>query len=229
MPEVLLDKGRGQMNRKELGLVLVLAVIAGLIGGELSRLFFQRESFVEAQEFRLVDKEGKACARLVLFEEKFPGLFFYDQTGKPRALLSLSENWGPELILKGDMNMIRLGISGGNPLLLLCDQSNLTHANISLSKNQARLSLGVETISPNIELAVGEEGNAHISLHERGRCERIRLGSEDGSLGLYLSGQEPHVCLCDQHNTPRASLCLLKNGRPNLRCFVTKNDFIDWP
>jgi hypothetical protein len=65
------------MNKKQYSMMLVLAVFAGFVGGEVaSRVFTLHPAFaqktsrpveiIEAQEFRLVDKDGKTKARLTM-------------------------------------------------------------------------------------------------------------------------------------------------------------------
>jgi hypothetical protein len=63
------------MNRKQYLLMLILALIGGVIGGALSsKVFIDTQVFaqdknkkrvIEAEEFRVVDREGIICARLM--------------------------------------------------------------------------------------------------------------------------------------------------------------------
>jgi len=85
------------------GVMILLAVLAG---GVLSRLFPvgvavaqskpQAAKVVVAQEFRLVDDEGKTRARLSLVEGE-PNLDLFDAAGKPRLELTL---------VKGEPNLV---------------------------------------------------------------------------------------------------------------------------
>lgn len=71
------DSGVLEMNKKRCSAMLVFAMIAGFLGGAMgSRLFTHPQAFaqkksnaievIEAQEFRLVDKNGKIGARLTM-------------------------------------------------------------------------------------------------------------------------------------------------------------------
>ena len=64
------------MNKKQFGLLLVLSLLAGLVGGILTSQFFlgtpvfaQKKvgphNVVTAEEFRLVDKEGKILSTCI--------------------------------------------------------------------------------------------------------------------------------------------------------------------
>ena len=69
------------MNKKQYSVMLVLAMFAGFVGGVVaSRLFTLQPAFaqktskpveiIEAQEFRLVDKNGRTEARLTMRDGK---------------------------------------------------------------------------------------------------------------------------------------------------------------
>jgi len=88
--------GAGQL------LALSVAVISGFLGGALSVWFLMPQlvlaqdglpKVIEAQEFRVVDEEGKTYVRvaqegLIIFEQGLDqGLFIYDQDGDERVSL----------------------------------------------------------------------------------------------------------------------------------------------
>lgn len=79
------------MNRKEYVLMLTLAVLAGLVGGVVSSRFFmgepvfaqktpQHPKVISAEEFRLVDKDGKERAKLGLVDE-YPVILLLNKVG----------------------------------------------------------------------------------------------------------------------------------------------------
>ena len=77
------------MNRKQYLLLVVLAIIAGFIGGALSgRIFTARETkgyekVVSAEQFRLVDEKGDLIARTgTIGARTEPSLILYDKDGR---------------------------------------------------------------------------------------------------------------------------------------------------
>ena len=104
------------MRKTNLSLIVILALMAGLVGGillsqtqmgktVLARESFRPEEFVSAKEFRLVDKNGRTLAVLGGHpgKEPFlpiePALRFYDQDGELLLLLGLVPNNKPKLAL----------------------------------------------------------------------------------------------------------------------------------
>lgn len=53
---------------------------------------------IEAEEFRIVDKEGNVRATLRLNEKGGPGLALYDDSGRLRAVLQVLEDGSPHLL-----------------------------------------------------------------------------------------------------------------------------------
>jgi len=94
------------MNSKQHILMLTLALAAGLVGGVISSKFLmgqpafaekknKPQNIVEAQEFLLIDENGKARARLGFMPQtKQPGLWLHDEQGKDRISLGLSPEPG---------------------------------------------------------------------------------------------------------------------------------------
>ncbi len=58
----------------------------------------QLPDVIEAEEFRIVDKEGKVRATLRLNEKGAPGLALYDDDGRLRAVLQVLEDGSPHLL-----------------------------------------------------------------------------------------------------------------------------------
>lgn len=88
------------MTKKQCGLIVVLALLAGLVGGLVSSQLFvgqpvfaetaqQNEKVVVAGEFRLVDKQGKTHAVLKFSPSSGPSLAMIDESGRARAALGL--------------------------------------------------------------------------------------------------------------------------------------------
>lgn len=58
----------------------------------------QLPDVIEAEEFRIVDKEGKVRATLRLNEKGAPGLALFDDEGRLRAVLQVLEDGSPHLL-----------------------------------------------------------------------------------------------------------------------------------
>jgi predicted cobalt transporter CbtA len=104
------------MRMTRLSFVVMLALLAGLVGGALlsqtqmlktvlAQESFRPEEFVSAKEFRLVDANGKTLAVLGGHpgKEPFlpiePALRFYDNNGELVVLLGLVPGNKPKLAL----------------------------------------------------------------------------------------------------------------------------------
>ena len=97
---------------KPYGLTLVLVMLAGFAGGMASNLLFQPQTVfdgkkgqtpkvITAQEFRLVNQEGKIRARLrVIPRIGGSSLILMDQKGRQRTEISLNAIGEPRLVFK---------------------------------------------------------------------------------------------------------------------------------
>jgi hypothetical protein len=127
------------MNKKQFGLVLVLSLLSGLVGGILTSQFFLGtpvlaekkvgpQNVVVAEEFRLVDKEGKILSTwgmyaggpgIVLFNAVFsltspdegPILTFADNKGNHRATVGLGAERQPYVTLRDQIGNERISLS----------------------------------------------------------------------------------------------------------------------
>ena len=84
------------MNRKQLLLALSVAIISGVLGGALSVWFLMPQlvlaqdgplNVIEAQEFRVVDKDGTRRIRLAISSDGQSTLSLFDPGGTVRASL----------------------------------------------------------------------------------------------------------------------------------------------
>jgi len=89
------------MLQKYPGLILVLAVIAGLVGGAVSNRFLhgftfltqqtpQQGEILRTQRVEIIDQEGKRRAWFGLSPQGNTGIGLYDQEGHVRAALSVT-------------------------------------------------------------------------------------------------------------------------------------------
>ena len=140
------------MRRREVLLLVALTVVAGLVGGALSNRVFmariataqeaeQQRKVITAEEFRLVDEDGRARAVLTLGSKGNVSISFYDRYDESRVELGLS----PE----------------GQPILKLLDQGSLEF----LDKNgQIRVKVDVTYDgSPSLRL-YDEDGRSRAAL-----------------------------------------------------------------
>jgi hypothetical protein len=108
---VVSDKGEEEMNKKELRWMLFAVIVAGFWGGLLSNVFFvesvfaqkksaQFENAVKAENFELVDKQGRTRAKLMMGEDQEPVLVVYDKNEKATAAYGLSGEGPVQNILK---------------------------------------------------------------------------------------------------------------------------------
>lgn len=103
------------MNRKQYGLVTVLAVIAGFGGGVMAgqlpmsrqRPPSQPAKVLSAEAFQLVDGHGATHASLDIQEGGGPALVFYDSDHKTRVVFDITGAGDPRLFLIDTDGMIR--------------------------------------------------------------------------------------------------------------------------
>lgn len=96
------------MNTRQCGLIVVLALIAGLTGGMvfsyllvgrpvLAEMAKRNEQVVVARQFYSVDKHGKTRAVLEFSPSRVPNLAMLDENGTVRAALALMKDGTPFL------------------------------------------------------------------------------------------------------------------------------------
>lgn len=105
------------MKKGTLALLLVVSIISGLIGGIASKFIFdgksaiaQEETSIQAQDFRLVSKDGKVKAALSISPDTGdPFLIINGKDEKYRLMLNLDRD-SPQIILRDDKAQTRLVI-----------------------------------------------------------------------------------------------------------------------
>ena len=88
------------MNKKQNSLMLVLAVIAGLVGGVMSSRFWgdgfvfaqKTPQRIEAEAFLLVDRNGEYRAMLGFSSDGRPGFCLFDRDGRSRFRIETLRN-----------------------------------------------------------------------------------------------------------------------------------------
>ena len=103
------------MNKKQYSLMLVLALVTGLVGGVVSSQFLVGQAafaskkekprkVIEAQEFRLVDKDGKTRAFLGINRGQ-PRFELHGKRGFPLAVLGLSSSMTEQERMEGERSL----------------------------------------------------------------------------------------------------------------------------
>jgi hypothetical protein len=129
------------MKRRQYLLLLALTVVAGLVGGALSNRAFtaktaiaqeteQHRKVITAEEFRLLDEDGRTRAALIVGSKGSVSMNFYDRYDKNRVALELSPEGEPtlklfhqgslELLDRDDRIRVKVAVSyDGSPSLRL--------------------------------------------------------------------------------------------------------------
>jgi hypothetical protein len=159
------------MGKKQYSLIVVLAFLGGLVGGVVSSQLLlgqpahaekkvKSPQAIEAEEFRVVDKDGRK-----------------------RAQLMLTDLGSPALILRDENELIRLQmqlVPKGFPVLWFRDANGLLKASLTLlPRGDILLTLGAKEsiVKENAaEIFVGKSG-ANLSLYDGNGQLRTVLGS----------------------------------------------------
>jgi hypothetical protein len=161
------------MNKKQCGMLLVLSLLAGLVGGTLTSQFFvgtpvlaQKkagpEKVVIAEEFRLVDKEGKILSTWGMYAGG-PGIVLFNKSGQFRAVFSLTS---PD----------------EGPILTFADNKGNHRAIVGLgSGKQPYVTLRDQTGNERISLSLDDDGDPYLALYDQAENERAVLGTLDST------------------------------------------------
>jgi hypothetical protein len=137
------------MNRKQLVGFIVATMVSSLIGGLVgSYVFFneravaqepaQATKIVTAEEFRLVTKDGKPRASLLLWNGQLPALTMADEKCHNRVFLGVFNMAQPALILNDEGCKQRASLDlqpEGLPSLTLRDKNDIPRARVHLLKD----------------------------------------------------------------------------------------------
>jgi len=181
------------MGRKPSAGMLVWTVLAGMLGGAAAARLVMvqpawgqgRSRVVEAEEFRLVEKDGKPCARLHVDRSGRPALTLIDKHGEVRAVLGISPNGSPHLALSDKDGKVRVALA-------------------VWSDERAGLFVSDSAGTPRAALAAVADGQPSLSVSDREGNARAVVGA--ASLEL-IPGQS-------FRNRSESSLALLdKDGK----------------
>jgi len=161
------------MNKKQCGLLLVLSLLAGLTGGIFANQFFLgtpvlaenkvgSQNVVIAEEFRLVDKEGKILSTWGMYAGG-PGIVLFNKSGQFRAVFSLTS---PD----------------EGPVLTFADNKGNHRATVGLGAGrQPYVTLRDQTGNERISLSLDDDGDPYLALYDQEENERAVLGTMDAT------------------------------------------------
>jgi hypothetical protein len=159
------------MNGRIYSLIFLLALTAGLAGGILASHFFvttpvmaaktsEPEKVVAAEEFRLIDTEGRILSTWGMYAGG-PGIVLFSKNGQFRAVFSLTS---PE----------------AGPVLTFADKDGVHRATVGLgAKRQPYLALRDQAGKERISLSLNDKGDPYLVLYDQGENERAVLGTMD--------------------------------------------------
>lgn len=98
---------------------------------------------LRANQFILEDATGRTRAALDVGKDGTPGLYLYDETATPRAML---------------------GVTNYGAMLALCDKTGRTVAALAVSDDGASLRLSDSQGRPRLKVDVGKDGVPELTL-----------------------------------------------------------------
>jgi len=155
------------MHRKRLLHTLGLPLIAGLVGGALAARFLsvgpqaaqaaaKPAGLIEAEEFRLVEKDGKPCGRFQVDKSGRPALLLYDKHGEVRAVVGVMPDGTPHVALSDKDGRVRAVLAvwpDQRPSLALSDTDGTPRATLAVPSD----------LGPSLSLA-DKQGNPRAIL-----------------------------------------------------------------
>lgn len=200
------------MSKRQYSLVVILAMVAGFVGGSVANRFFTPQpvfakkksktaKVIEAEEFRMVDKLGNIHVEIKLKE-------FTVSPMKPpvkRPVISIKQN---------GRDRVTLGLSWAEaPVLMFSDPNGKAHLSLSLT------GAGREAI-PGIDL-YSQDGMVTLAVHPFPVGPHLNLSDTytkaKATLGIgYGWKRMPFLFMRGKDEKLRVSLELEEKGEPSL-------------
>ncbi|MFA5032550.1 MAG: hypothetical protein WC614_05975 [bacterium] len=164
------------------GLAVVLGIAVILFCGAKT----SNNKVIEAQEFRVVDRNGKSHAILGILRDGNPELVFWDENGQNRAALYITDGV-PGLTLRDENGKQRasLCLTGGDPRLMFYNENGVLSVHLSGMKEDPGLMLSDENGKASVILT-GMNGNPGLSLFDGNGKSAAMLSIMKGKPGLSL-------------------------------------------
>src|SRR5712692_3127384 len=183
------------MSKKQYGLVLVVAMVAGLVGGVVSSWFLggtpvfalkapQPAKILQAERFQVVDRNGNIRAELGMMLDGTVSLLLADRTGKSSIHLFVLPNGDSSLALHDQAEKVRaiLALADGEPGLSLFDKDDKIRTTLSLNNGDPALELFDKNRIPRAVL-----GSTDLDVTRTGSTEKRAVSS------LVLSDKDRKV------------------------------------
>ena len=183
------------MPKKQIFFIAVLALVGGLIGGVVSSQFlmgqpafakYKSQQIVEAEGFRLVDKQGKVFANLELIPKHGAFLTLSSINSRSHVKLGFLPGDSPQIILEDHLgerkdSLIRIGSGDGHPSIGL---DGLDPTLYLTTPYRSTVGLGFEGVKPTITLWQKRVHRATfrsdiLELNDKNGINRAALGSFD--------------------------------------------------
>jgi hypothetical protein len=195
------------MNGKQYALIVVLAIVAGLIGGAVASWTFvgqpvfaqnqpQDKKVITAEQFRVVDKNGNKRAVLGVRSDGSTYLTLYEIKNKERISLGVMAKGYPILTFKDADEKYRIALAhedGVGSNFLFADENSISRVLIDQGLN----------------------GNGGLYLN----------GKDSTLASLKIKKNVPELRLASQDGVSHADFTIF-NGMPLMRFFADKKQHI---
>lgn len=183
------------MTRAQFAIVLAVVAVAGFLGGALSDRITGRPALAQegapkaitAEEFRLVDGEGKLRAVLGLREDGMVSLTFNDQSGRKRASVAAGDE-GAAFVVgdeEGEKRMA-VGYAEGAPVVILADTTGRDRIALTVADDIPGLVLKDEAGTERAGMMFAD-GVPFVSLFDgEGRTRAVLNLEPDGRPAISL-------------------------------------------
>jgi hypothetical protein len=170
----------------------------------------ERAEAVFAEQFDLVDANGRVAARLHATESGDKLLTFYDQNRVARMWVGMTPT-GPTLSLndanrKRNWISVRVASEDGSPSIMLRRSTvGTAEARFAITETGPSISLDRDD-GAGVAVRVDQEGQSSLKVRARGR--------EGSVVGLAAEERTPRVSLARKDGSSQTEVFLLPDGRP---------------
>jgi hypothetical protein len=191
--------------------------IGHFAGASQNEQAFLKARSISARKLEIRRADNKVAARLAEDRNGANRLTFFDNKGRARLELGLSQDGAPSILLLGEDMRQKIGISMGEateaPTVFLCDDSG-NHA-ISLTVHKG---LGPSLVvgapgRAGVSMGASPDGSAFVDLADKTNRARVTLSVDNEVAGLSIM---------DSDHLIRASLRVVKDGRPAFSLYDVK-------